>query len=177
MLQTSELPSDIRVIRKDNTESCGRKCSRRLEGWNERVRVRPQISGLNRTRRRPPTIFTGQDRALLLQGNGASPSGRMHRSFPEPYLLFPVQRPDSIDPHLLPFAFRSALRKHELAPPQKKFSGHGKRGTGKARLTTRLNATDWGGREGCPMTRACRGNARSLASKVPPADPKIRQRG
>lgn len=69
---------------------------------------------------------------LCCHGNGGSLSGRMHTVFPRvssslSRRVLPVQRPDSIDPHLL--AFRSALDGTEACPPQRNSADTRKRGS------------------------------------------------
>jgi len=96
------------------------------------------------------TIFSGRLR-LVTPANGASPSGRMHRSFPEPYLLFHVEsratpRFDRSSPSSVRLRIR--LVEHELAPPQKKFPGQGKRGQEKPASPASMQRIPGGGVRG-----------------------------
>jgi len=83
----------------------------------------------------------------------------MHRSFPEPYLLFHVEsratpRFDRSSPSSVRLQIR--LVEHELAPPQKKFPGQGKRGQEKPASPASMQRIPGGGVRGVSDDSASR---------------------
>lgn len=122
-----------------------------------------------RLRTRKPTTFTRGSRLVTLPAWWRESLGKdapfFPRSFISSFTWSPVQRPDSIDPHLVAFAFRSALWNTSLSRRKRNsVVTRGKREQGKPE-TSWIQRISWRGcpegvRGVCDDSRVCENNTR-----------------